>query len=111
MNYQFKLGPEFTWALVMAIATYLLQITASTDFAAVGEWRPVLISIGVGLLRAVAGAVISLMTTPKPGTVTVEPGTVTVTPAAPSEPPPPTVVVTTPAPPDAVVPPREFNRP
>jgi hypothetical protein len=109
VKYKFQLGPEFTWALLTAVSAYLLQVTASVDFAAVGEWRPVLISIGVGLLRAVLGAIISMMTTPKPGTVTVEPGTITVTPGATTEPAPPTVVVTTT--PEAAVPPREFNRP
>jgi len=114
MNYQFKLGPEFTWALLMAISSYALQVLLSTDFVAVTEWKPVVIAIIVGLLRAVLGAILQL-NKPEPQ----QPTPVVIIPPIPpviSAPPSPgttetTTVTTISTPAEVVPPPSPIIRP
>lgn len=59
MDYVFKWRAEFWWALVYAGATYLLTLQV-TDFENVTDWRKFGLSVSVGLVRAVLGALLAL---------------------------------------------------
>lgn len=58
MHYVFKWGPESVWVVLTAVMTYAMTLTV-TDFTDITDWRKFAVSIGVGLMRAVLGAMLA----------------------------------------------------
>ena len=58
---------EISWAILVGGSTFLLEILVKFDFDTVTDWKTWGIGIGSGLIRAVAGAVLAVVTRPRQG--------------------------------------------
>ena len=63
--YQFKLMPEFWWAVAVAVLTVLFQAAAAFDPAAVGDPRLWVAGVLTGAVRAAGGAALAWLTRPQ----------------------------------------------
>ena len=64
MKYDFKFWEEALWA--GAIAALLVVLTALTGLENVDDWRTWAVSLGGGVARAVAGAILARLKTGGP---------------------------------------------
>lgn len=55
-NYVFKAAPELAWSVIVSVSTVLLLALAQLDPTAIVDWRTWAIGLGVGAVRAGAGA-------------------------------------------------------
>lgn len=55
-NYVFKAALELAWSVIVSVSTVLLLALAQLDPTAIVDWRTWAIGLGVGAVRAGAGA-------------------------------------------------------
>lgn len=65
MKYNYKLLEEALWAGAIAAGLLILQTLVLFDPSAIHDWRQWAITLAGGSVRAIAGAIVSKLTTPK----------------------------------------------
>ena len=62
MQYQFKLGPEIFWAIVIAAVLAVAQILVTLRPEEIADWRFWAITTAGAVARAAGGAIVGYMT-------------------------------------------------
>lgn len=63
MEYQFKVGPELAWLIIVTLAGVVAQAVATQGAAAPTDWRAWATALAIATVRAIVGAVLGLRQT------------------------------------------------
>lgn len=64
MSYQFKPWAELAWAALVAAVVYILGALLIFEPAEILDWRSWLMALASGTVRAMAGALLAIITRP-----------------------------------------------